>query len=1270
MIWLKRISLGLLALIIFVVITVTILLYTSAGVKLVVWGAQKALPELSVGSNSGALLTGFQLDQVKYHDNQMDLSADNVNLKLDASCLLLPEVCVTELGLTGLSYSLPELPLTLPPLQPDQKKPDSESLNTVVMPLPIRIDRLRLDDVHLDILGNKLAWQQFSTAAEMEGSHLVLKPTDWQDIELTLADATLAEDGKGKPDETTKPVSVSGDKIVPEITLPEIVLPISFDIKRFTVKNFKLNGETSQQVNSLELVASAKGSNIDLSKFVLDVPQAKLQGTASASLIDDYPLSLDTSIAIAMAPLQDHQLDLKASGSLATLTLSADLKGAIDALVSGQLSPLDPSLPFDLHVSSDHIQWPIDTQPEFKITGTQANVKGSLDAYTFDVKTLFDDKSKADGASIPAAALNLKGEGDLTNVNIGALKIDTLGGTITGTANASWKDIVKWQGRLDFSHIQPGIEWAEVEGDLSGKLRTSGGLTEQGGWFVLLSDLAIDGVLREQPFNLYGQLDAKDLGGQGAIQLVTKGLTLKHGPNGLTAIGKLDKRWAMTTKINAPDLALSIPGLRGSLQGQAVLSGKMAEPEINLTLSGNTLGWQEQANLQSFELKGQVTPMPVLKADISLYAENGKYESVKLDDLRLSLRGTEAQHKLTLDLNAQPVGAELALVGQFDRNAGWQGSLDSAKVTTEVGLWTLNHPINLGYSLKNELASVAAHCWRQQKSSLCLTENLNAGASGNAKLAVDHFALNILAPFIPETMTLNGNLDANIEAAWSPELAPFVKTKITLPKGSVTQVVEDMEADEPTLAVSWEQVSLNAEIKDNVLNADWLIDITDNGKLSGVAQITQLTAEQQLKADIKIDQFMLDILEPLIKDYHQFGGQVDADLTMTGPVMHPAINGQFQVTQVKAIGRQVPLDIEQADINMTFSGYSATLKGNVITPDGELLLDGDGDWQDLQNWKTKLGLNGNELEIHVPPLLALKVSPALTITASPHNVEITGDVAIPWGRVKVDQLPESATAVSDDEILLTEDLKPIETKQKIPFNVKTNILVNIGNDVKLSAFGLNAGLIGELNIRQKDNMPLVYGEVNLQDGTYRSFGQELVILKGQILFNGPADQPYLSVEAIRNPDNIEDGVVAGLRITGSADTPKIDIFSNPAMAQQNALSYLLRGKNLASESGDSSSAMTTALIGIGIAKSGKLVGNVGEAFGIDELTLDTAGAGDESQVTIGGYIAPGLQVKYGVGIFNSIGEFTIRYRLIQDLYVEAVSGLDSAVDLLYQFEFD
>ena len=43
--------------------------------------------------------------------------------------------------------------------------------------------------------------------------------------------------------------------------------------------------------------------------------------------------------------------------------------------------------------------------------------------------------------------------------------------------------------------------------------------------------------------------------------------------------------------------------------------------------------------------------------------------------------------------------------------------------------------------------------------------------------------------------------------------------------------------------------------------------------------------------------------------------------------------------------------------------------------------------------------------------------------------------------------------------------------------------------------------------------------------------------------------------------------------------------------------------------------------------------------------------------------------KYGVGIFDSIATLTLRYRLMPKLYLEAVSGVDQALDLLYQFEF-
>ena len=236
----------------------------------------------------------------------------------------------------------------------------------------------------------------------------------------------------------------------------------------------------------------------------------------------------------------------------------------------------------------------------------------------------------------------------------------------------------------------------------------------------------------------------------------------------------------------------------------------------------------------------------------------------------------------------------------------------------------------------------------------------------------------------------------------------------------------------------------------------------------------------------------------------------------------------------------------------------------------------------------------------------------------------------------------------------------------IPIN--SNLIVHVGNNVRIDAFGLKARLTGDLNVVQDKQGLGLNGQINIPEGRFHAYGQDLIVRKGELLFSGPPDQPYLNIEAIRNPDATEDDVIAGVRVTGLADEPKAEIFSDPAMSQQAALSYLLRGQGLESDQSDSA-AMTSMLIGLGVAQSGQIVGKIGETFGVSNLALDTQGVGDSSQVVVSGYVLPGLQVKYGVGIFDSIATLTLRYRLMPKLYLEAVSGVDQALDLLYQFEF-
>jgi translocation and assembly module TamB len=394
---------------------------------------------------------------------------------------------------------------------------------------------------------------------------------------------------------------------------------------------------------------------------------------------------------------------------------------------------------------------------------------------------------------------------------------------------------------------------------------------------------------------------------------------------------------------------------------------------------------------------------------------------------------------------------------------------------------------------------------------------------------------------------------------------------------------------------------------------------------------------------------------------------LNANLRLAGNAQSPQLFGQMQLNGVDIDGNFMPFDMQPSQIAMNFNGMSSTLAGVVRTQQGQINLSGDADWSQIDNWRARIAAKGSKVRITVPPMVRLDVSPDVVFEATPSLFTLDGRVDVPWARIVVHDLPESAVGVSSDEVMLDSNLQPKETKSAgIPIN--SNLIIHVGNNVRLDAFGLKARLTGDLKVAQDRQGLGLNGQINIPEGRFHAYGQDLIVRKGELLFSGPPDQPLLNIEAIRNPESTENDVIAGVRVTGTADEPKAEIFSDPAMSQQEALSYLLRGQGLDSNQSDSA-AMTSMLVGLGVAQSGQVVGKIGETFGVSNLALDTQGVGDSSQVVVSGYVLPGLQVKYGVGIFDSLATLTLRYRLMPKLYLEAVSGVDQALDLLYQFEF-
>ena len=138
---------------------------------------------------------------------------------------------------------------------------------------------------------------------------------------------------------------------------------------------------------------------------------------------------------------------------------------------------------------------------------------------------------------------------------------------------------------------------------------------------------------------------------------------------------------------------------------------------------------------------------------------------------------------------------------------------------------------------------------------------------------------------------------------------------------------------------------------------------------------------------------------------------------------------------------------------------TSTLEGLVSTTHGQLNLSGDADWRDINAWRARIAAKGDKLRVTVPPMIRIDVSPDLVFEATPQLFSLNGSVDIPWARITVQELPESAVGVSSDEVMLDDQLKPIQPKTAgIPIN--SNLMIHVGNDVRLDAFGLKAQVEG------------------------------------------------------------------------------------------------------------------------------------------------------------------------------------------------------------------
>jgi translocation and assembly module TamB len=221
--------------------------------------------------------------------------------------------------------------------------------------------------------------------------------------------------------------------------------------------------------------------------------------------------------------------------------------------------------------------------------------------------------------------------------------------------------------------------------------------------------------------------------------------------------------------------------------------------------------------------------------------------------------------------------------------------------------------------------------------------------------------------------------------------------------------------------------------------------------------------------------------------------------------------------------------------------------------------------------------------------------------------------------------------------------------------------------VRVTGFGLDVRPTGSVTAIDAPGLPtLGNGRLDIKDGTYRIYGQDLKVETGSLIFGGgPITNPAVRARALRQA---ADGTVAGFNVSGTVMKPEVEVFSEPALSQSEALSYIMFGKPIESANLSEGQVASTLATTMGVPGTNFLAQNVASELGIEQARIDVGTSLENTSVSLGTHLSPKLYLSAGVDVFQANSSLKVRYILNRIFTVEAESSRQQKVDFLYTIE--
>lgn len=858
------------------------------------------------------------------------------------------------------------------------------------------------------------------------------------------------------------------------------------------------------------------------------------------------------------------------------------------------------------------------------------NVSGSAQSYALD-------GALAIGPPGRLSNLQLALTGTPAEVALRTLKLVQKNGGLGASGTIGLQPRVSWKLDVLARKFDPGALLAGWNGALDFSLATQGEMTQNGPQATLKLD------------RVAGSLRQRSVAGSRADLRITPenlldgNLLLAVGRSRISAQGQAGPRTNAVVTLDIASLSDWLPEASGTLTGRFTLRGAWPKLAIVGNAQGKSLSRGTQ-RIDALELSASIPDISRPGGDFDLALTGVQASGLEFDTAKIEARGTAASHRVHLDVRGPQLDASLALQGSWQaKTKSWSGTLHDASLTPE-GLPEWRQQQQAALSWRNGVASLAQLCLSAGEPSLCITADRKANGTLDARYHLQHLPLQLLATLASDmaplrasgelsgsgqlTLRADGGIDGNADLQASPGAIAFASN----PDNSL---------------LAWTELGASVTANGQTQHVRLHGNLRDGGSLNGDVSLSG--SDHALGGSISADLRSLAFLEALSAEIANVHGSLAGTLTLGGTLAAPQFQGNIHSQDFSAELPRAGLKLRDGRFAITGDAQGRLrIEGQAISGKGTLQVNGTAGFSAAA--PLTLVVRGENVLVADIPAAHVIASPELRIGRAQGLYTVTGTLGIPQARIEVEKLPGEGAVKPSPDVVVVDETQP-QKAAVAEFPMQADITVTLGDNVSVKGFGLDGKVRGALAVHaQPTRAATGRGQIQV-DGTYRAYGQNLQIQRGRLLFAGTRlDNPGLDIRATRQ---VRSGnVTVGLSVRGTAQQPILSVFSDPAMQQSQALSYLVTGRPLESLRSGEADTLNTAAQALGGLAGDRLAKSLGSRLGL-ETGVSGSDALGGSAFTAGKYLSPRLFISYGVGLFTPGQVITLRYTINRFLQFEA-----------------